>query len=141
MRPASALARAARALAAPAIPAAFIAAGAFAEEAPDSGALYPAAQCAALWYGFDDYAARSAFVDRVEGDLERADAFRAVAYRLDGGRTARVDDYVATQRPLMLSMIDAMIYGGDRQSRDLFRRLTQTCDRLAAAHPETEALR
>lgn len=145
MRPASALARAAPALAARAIPGALIAAGALAEDAErDTSrdvALYPAAQCAALWYGFDDYARLSAFLDRHEGDLDRADAFRAVAYRLDSGATARVDAFVAEQRRLMSSLIEAMIHGGDDQSRDVFDRLAQTCEGLATRHPETEALR
>jgi hypothetical protein len=104
-------------------------------------ALYPAAQCAALWYGFDDYARVSRTLDRTEGDLARAEAFRAIAYRLDGGRTDRVDAFVQEQRVLMRSMIDAMIYGGDEFSRDLFRRLSETCETFAGTHPETEALR
>lgn len=104
-------------------------------------ALYPAAQCAALWYGFDDYAQLSAFLDRTESDLARAEAFRAVAYRLDGGETGRVDAFIAQQRRLMVSMIDAMIYGGDEPSRDIFRRLTQTCESFAGQHPETQGLR
>ena len=104
-------------------------------------ARYPAAQCAALWYGFDDYARLSAFLDRNDGDLARAEAFRDVAYRLDGGRTERVDAFVTGQRRLMTRMIEAMIYGGDEQSRDVFRRLAATCESLAAEHPETEALR
>ena len=112
-----------------------------ANDATSDQALYPAAQCAALWYGFDDYARLSAMLDRNEGDPERAEAFKAVAYRLDSGRTDRVDAFVKEQRGLMLTMIDAMIYAGDEPSRDLFRRLTETCESFAAKHPETEALR
>ncbi len=141
MPPASALAKAARALVALPALACGSAIGADNPIEADADALYPAAQCAALWFGYDDYARWSAYLDRDPGDLARARAFRAVAYSLNGGRTGPVDAYVAEQRRLMASMIEAMIYGGDRQSRDLFDRLTQTCADLAADHPETEALR
>ena len=106
-----------------------------------AGAAVGAARCAAFWYGYDDYAQRSGFLDRHPGDTERARAFRSVAYRLDGGDHARVDAYLAENRGLMELTMEAMIYGGDSQSRDIFDRLTQTCDDLAARHPETRDLR
>ncbi|SFP06251.1 hypothetical protein [Tranquillimonas alkanivorans] len=100
--------------------------------AQEDEALYPAAQCAALWLGFSDYIGGTA-----EADLGRA--FRDVAVRLSGD-AARVDAFIAEQRPLMSLMIDAHVWEQDEDSRDIFERLAQTCEAFGARHPETRAL-
>ena len=103
-------------------------------------AIYPLAQCAAFWFGFDDYARRSAYLERRSDDRARADAFLAAAIRVDGGNRARVTAYVTEQRPAMDRMMEAMIYAGDRQSREIFERLSETCRAAADRHPETRDL-
>jgi hypothetical protein len=45
--------------------------------AAEDPALFPAAQCAALWFGQDDYAQVSAWLDRDPKDLALAEAFAA----------------------------------------------------------------
>jgi hypothetical protein len=44
------------------------------------------------------------------------------------------------QRPLMETMIDAVVYGSDGPSRDVFERLTKTCKDFGQEHPETRDL-
>lgn len=69
-----------------------------------------------------------------------AEAFRDVALRLVGD-AARVDAYIADQRPQMVRLVDSYIFGGDRQSRDLFERLTTRCHDVADRHPETRTVK
>ena len=104
--------------------------------AADDPALYPAAQCAALWFGWDDLARGSTLLDRTPGDLARAEAFRRIAFRLTTTGTASVDVFIADQRGLMMQMIDEGLYGGG-ESRDLMERLLQTCEDFGAMQPET----
>lgn len=99
-------------------------------------APYPSAQCAALWFGWDDLARVSTLLDRSPGDLARAEAFRRVAYRLTSASAASVDDFIADQRGLMMQMIDEGMYGSG-ESRSLMEQLLQTCDDYGATQPET----
>ena len=107
--------------------------------AADDPALYPAAQCAALWFGWDDLARASTLLDRTPGDLARAETFRSVAHRLTTASAASVDAFIADQRGLMMQMIDEGLYGGG-ESRDLMERLLQTCQDFSATQPETARL-
>ncbi|MCR8826400.1 hypothetical protein [Pseudosulfitobacter koreensis] len=102
--------------------------------------LYPAAQCAALWLGYSDYAARSLYLEVDPTDAARAAAFRAVAIRLGTSSRAEIDIYIAEQRPLMELLVEAMIFGRDRQSADVFEALGETCQSFAKDHPETRKL-
>ncbi len=100
---------------------------------------YPAAQCAALWYGYADHAAVSPVLDTGPATLDIADAFRAVAHRLDDPATD--DAFISLQRPLMALLVKAYVAFGSDPDRDIFQRLMQTCDAFAATQPETRALR
>jgi hypothetical protein len=102
--------------------------------------IYPAAQCAAFWLGYDDYAHLSAYLDADPTDAVRAAAYRDVAYRLATAERADIDTYIADQRPLMRNMMEAVIYGSDGPSRDVFERLTKTCKDFGQDHPETRDL-
>jgi hypothetical protein len=108
--------------------------------AANDPALYPAAQCSALWFGWDDLARASTLFDRTPGDLARAEAFRSVAHRLTTTSAASVDAFIADQRGLMMQMIDEGLYGAG-ESRDLMERLLQTCEDFGATQPETARLR
>lgn len=105
--------------------------------AAEQDALYPAAQCAALWYGYGDYARASTYLDGQDEAYATAEKFRQAAVRLNDGATAGIDSFVAEQRRLMALMIEAYIYGHDKQSQDLFESLSQTCSDFAATQPET----
>jgi hypothetical protein len=107
--------------------------------APDP-ALYPAAQCAALWFGWDDFARASTLLDRRRGDLALAEAWRREALRLTTGPAAMLDAFIADQRPLMAALVEDAILGG-RVSADLLDRLLLTCDPAAVQRPDLEALR
>ena len=102
--------------------------------AGDDPARYPAAQCAAFWLGWDDYATRSALMDRTPGDLDRAERFRAEAHRLTLDTPAAIDAFIAQQRPLMMRLIDEAIYAPG-ESRSLMERLLQTCGEAPPASP------
>lgn len=110
-----------------------------AEDAPDP--LYPAAQCAAFVAGRDDYAARSAYLARDPGDPALAAGLRAVAVRQAGGDAGKVDAFIASETPVMAFMFEAMIFGGDRASRDMHDRLLVLCMEFALSQPETQSLR
>lgn len=101
---------------------------------------YPAAQCAALWLGRDDYARASTFLDADPTDAARAAAFRAVAVRL-AGKAGPVDAFLRAERRSMALMIEAYVYGGDATSRDLHDRRLETCAAYAATQAETRDLR
>lgn len=103
----------------------------------DALLTYPAAQCAALALGRQDYATASPFLDADPADPVAARAFRDAAIRLNGGREGEVDAFIAAQRPLMFDLLDAYIVGNDRLSRDLYERLTKTCADLAASQADT----
>lgn len=96
------------------------AAGAAADPLP-----WPQAQCAAFWLGRDDFAARSAFLDRDPADRDRAAALRAEAIRL-GGDAGAIDAFIAAERPGMRALTEATIWG-DRTSRELHDRLAALC--------------
>ena len=104
-------------------------------------ALFPAAQCAALWFGQDDYAQVSPYLDRDPKDLQLAEAFRAVALRLTTESPAAIDAFIATQRRQMSLLVEAFVFGSDRSSRRLFESLMQDCSDFAAKQPETRDLR
>ncbi|PZQ96879.1 MAG: hypothetical protein DI533_15055 [Cereibacter sphaeroides] len=108
--------------------------------AADDPALYPAAQCAALWFGQDDYAHASRLMKPDPGDLVMAEAFRTVALRLTTVGPEAIDAFITKQRRLMGFMIDDYI-SGDDQSQDLYQSLMQDCDAFAATQPETQNLR
>ena len=112
-----------------------------AAQAADDPALFPAAQCAALWFGQDDYAQMSPYLDRDPKDLALAEAFRAVALRLTTQGPAAIDAFIAAQRDQMRLLVEAFIFGGDRSSRDLYDSLMQDCSDFAAKQPETRDLR
>ena len=103
-------------------------------------ALYPAAQCAAFWYGYADYAKLSPYLDFEQSDVEAAEAFRAVALRLSAPET-EVITFIDAERPRMTRLMESYIYDGDAQSRDIFERLSATCQDFAARHPETRDLK
>ncbi|WP_309664735.1 hypothetical protein [Tabrizicola sp.] len=109
--------------------------------AAEDPALYPAAQCAALWFGQDDYARASTLLDRDPQDLHLAEAFRQVALRQTTQSPEVINDFIKKQRPIMAFMVEAYIFGGDRQSRDVYETLMQDCAVFAATQPETKALR
>jgi hypothetical protein len=112
-----------------------------AAQAADDPALFPAAQCAALWFGQDDYAQISTYLDRDPKDLQLAEAFRAVALRQTTQGPAAIDAFLAQQRDQMRLLVEAFIFGGDRPSRDLYESLMQDCADFAATQPETRDLR
>jgi hypothetical protein len=112
-----------------------------AAEAADDPALFPAAQCAALWFGQDDYAQVSPYLDRDPKDLQLAEAFRAVALRQTTQGPAAIDAFLTQQRDQMRLLVEAFIFGGDRPSRDLYESLMQDCADFAAKQPETRDLR
>jgi hypothetical protein len=103
-------------------------------------ALYPAAQCAAFWYGYADYATLSPYLDFEQSDVEAAEAFRAVAVRL-GAPETEIIAFMDAERPRMTRLMESYIYDGDAQSRDIFERLSTTCEDFAARHPETRNLK
>jgi hypothetical protein len=109
--------------------------------AAEDPALYPAAQCAALWFGQDDYARASTLLDRDPQDLHLAEAFRQAALRLTTQSPKAIEDFIEKQRPIMAFMVEAYIFGGDRQSRDVYETLMQDCTDFGADQPETKALR
>jgi|688.fasta_scaffold504353_3 hypothetical protein len=109
--------------------------------AADDPALFPAAQCAALWFGQDDYAQVSPWLDRDPKDLPLAEAFRAVALRRTTQGPAAIDAFIQAQRLQMGFLVEAFIFGGDRQSRDLHDRLMRDGADFAATQPETRDLR
>lgn len=94
-------------------------------------ALFPAAQCAAFWQGYQDYLGTD--------QTEAVAAFRAVALRLSSDAAA-IDAFIAAQRPLMVRMAEAYIYRGDRLNRRLFEDMIATCGAYAATQPETAHL-
>jgi len=110
-------------------------------QAYDDAAIYPAAQCAAFWLGFNDYAKRSPFLDSSPDDLNRSNAFRLVAVRLAPARVAEIDRTIQDQRSAMALLAEAVIYANDKQSRKVFETLTQTCESFASKHPETRDLK
>ena len=112
-----------------------------ASQAADDPGLFPAAQCAALWFGQDDYAQVSPYLDRDPKDLQLAEAFRAVALRQTTEGPAAIDAFIATQRRQMSLLVEAFIFGSDRSSRRLYESLMQDCSDFAATQPETRDLR
>ena len=102
--------------------------------------LYPAAQCAAFWLGFSDYARASAHLDLNPDDVARAHAFVQVALRLGTATQDEIEDHIRTQRRLMVSLLDGVIYRSDDVSQRVFERLTETCKNFGRAQPETREL-
>jgi hypothetical protein len=95
---------------------------AYAQTAADS---LPA-QCAAFWYGRDDFAGVSAYLDRNDQDVVLAGRFRVAAVALNGGVAGPVDAFIADERRAMAWLVEAAILG-DPQSRDLHDRLVERC--------------
>lgn len=100
---------------------------------------FPAAQCAAFWLGRDDYARRSAFLDREPSDRTRAAAFRAAAVRLNGGDAAAVDAFIAGERGNMALTFERFVLG-DRTAEDVHDILLDACEGFAPTAPETRGL-
>ena len=84
------------------------------------------AQCAAFWYGRDDFAGVSAYLDRNDLDAELAARFRDAAVAANGGLAGPVDAFIADERDAMAWLVEAAILG-DPQSRDLHDRLVERC--------------
>jgi hypothetical protein len=84
------------------------------------------AQCAAFWYGRDDFARVSAYLDRNDQDVVLAGRFRDAAVALNGGVAGPVDAFIADERGAMAWLTEAAILG-DPQSRDLHDRLVERC--------------
>lgn len=103
--------------------------------------IYPAAQCAAFWLGFNDYAKSAPFLEKSLGDLKRSDAFRDVAVRLAPGRVTEIDRKIQDQRSPMALLAEAVIYANDEQSRKVFETLAQTCESFGNEQPETRDLK
>lgn len=93
--------------------------------AQDVANLLPA-QCAAFWYGRDDFAENSAYLDRNDQDAVLAARFRDAAVALNGGAAGPVDAFIAEERGAMAWLVKAAILG-DAQSRDLHDRLAERC--------------
>ena len=110
-------------------------------QAQSDPALDPAAQCAAFWLGFNDYAKRSPFLEGSPDDLKRSDAFRNVAVRLAPGRVTEIDHTIQDQRSAMALLAEAVIFGNDKQSRKVFETLGQTCESFGNEQPETRDLK
>ena len=84
-----------------------------------------AARCAALWAGYAAYAEVSSYLDAGDAAAQAARwRDRAVA---ETGDAAAVDAYVAREARARALMIDAYVYGGDRQSREVFERAMARC--------------
>jgi hypothetical protein len=60
-----------------------------------------AAQCAAFWYGRDDFARVSAYLDRNDQDVVLAARFRDAAVAVMGGAAGPVDAFIARERGAM----------------------------------------
>ena len=86
----------------------------------------PPAQCAAFWYGRDDFARVSAYLDRNDQDAMLARRFRDAAVAANGGVAGPVDDFIAGERGAMAWLVEAGVLG-DPQSRDLHDRLVERC--------------
>jgi hypothetical protein len=84
------------------------------------------AQCAAFWYGRDDFAQVSAYLDRNDQDVLLAARSRNAAIALNGGDAGPVDAFIADERDAMAWLVEAAILG-DPQSRDLHDRLAERC--------------
>jgi hypothetical protein len=84
------------------------------------------AQCAAFWYGRDDFARVSAYLDRNDQDVVLAGRFRDAAVAKNGGAAGPVDAFIASERGAMAWLVEAAILG-DPQSRDLHDRLVERC--------------
>jgi hypothetical protein len=84
------------------------------------------AQCAAFWYGRDDFARVSAYLDRNDQDVVLAGRFRDAAVALNGGQARPIDAFIARERGAMAWLVEAAILG-DPQSRDLHDRLVARC--------------
>ncbi len=102
--------------------------------------LFPAPECAAFWGAYQAVQTRYAITEPPDGWAAQAAAgFRAVALRLAGGDTARVEREIAREYPVMVDMLEAYQIDGDATARDMFLRLTRICGEFAARHPETQA--
>ncbi len=107
-------------------------------QSPD--ALYPAAQCAAFWFGRDDYARSSAYLPVEPTDITRAQAYRSAAVHLNDDNAAEIDAFIRDLRPTMTFMFDAYVFGADAQAQDMHDRLTRICAEAAPLYPETKNL-
>ena len=110
-------------------------AGGLPAAAAGAAAVNPAADCAALWLGYGDYAGISAFLDGQQEAYDTAALFRSAAIRENGDAQA-VDAHIAKVRHDMALMVEAHVELADPQSRDLFERFSQTCQDLADSLPE-----
>ena len=110
--------------------------GAAGTHAADDSAIYPGAQCAAFWYGFSDFTHLTPFMTVNPRDIEQAESFREIAFRLAPDRRSEIEQTIAEQRPQMALLAEAMIYGDDAQSMEIFQNLAETCERFAAENAD-----
>lgn len=123
-------------LAAPAFLSAALAFGAADVSAAEDPAIYPGAQCAAFWYGFSDFTQLTPFMTVNPRDVAQAETFREIALRLAPDRRSEIEQTIAEQRPQMALLAEAMIYGDDTQSMEIFQNLAETCERFAAENAD-----
>ena len=85
--------------------------------------------CAALWRGYGDLAAVSAFLSGEAEARQSAEAFRDMALT-EGVSAAEADAAVAARREGMFLLVRAAVEGGDAASLGLFERQMLGCDGL-----------
>lgn len=108
--------------------------------AAEGPAFFPAAQCAAFWSAYADFQRRYAIAEPPDGSSDAAAAaFGKAAIRLNRGDAAEIDSYIKEQKPLMMLLHKSFMIDGDPDSRDMFTRLSRTCEDFAATQPETRA--
>lgn len=88
--------------------------------------------CAAFWYGRDDYARRSKLMPRNPSDQRMAKQAEAAAIRKNG-ETAL--DEIGASRTDMALIFEASIELQDQQSHELAERMTANCVDLSATLP------
>ena len=91
-----------------------------------------ATDCAAFWYGRDDFARRSRGLPRDPADLARAHKAEGEALR-EGGTAAQ--SAIEAGRGDMALIFEASIELNDGQSRNLQQSLTASCTAFTDALP------
>lgn len=97
-----------------------------AQAAPDPGV--PAARCAAFWMAMADFESKHAnFAASPDNARALAEEFRAQA-EAEGADVAAV---LAEELPGYRLLMTAALIDDDALSLDIFRRRSETCDRIA----------
>ena len=91
-----------------------------------------ATECAAYWYGRDDYAKRSKVLPRNPADLARAQQAERAAVGAGGDAAAAA---IQSQRGDMKLLFEAVVELGDAQSRALQEQTAAGCTALGATLP------